>query len=303
MIFLMSQIKRWYLMLTGKSVWHVNQDIGKHFSKNELCGYYNNMKEKVTKMPELLHSSELPKLNLEGGKFTVFPVAIFQYGLGCYDLYLETHEECYIKKYMQCVEWAIENQDKKGRWNNFSHYSPEYPYGSMAQGEGASLLLRAYKHTKDSSFIEASKKAIDFMLLPIEKGGTAKYVNNDIYLMEYTFKGMVLNGSIFSWWGLYDYVLTTKDTGIYKQAMDDTLKSLIKVLPNYKGLYWSIYSEDGLIASPFYHNLHIAQMQAMYQLTGEDIFNNYSRRWEHQQNNPFFKTIAFLKKSIQKIME
>lgn len=32
----MYQIKRWYLMLTGKSVWHVNQDIGKCFAKGEV---------------------------------------------------------------------------------------------------------------------------------------------------------------------------------------------------------------------------------------------------------------------------
>ena len=70
-------------MLTGKSVWHVNQDMGKCFEKDEILGYYNNMVEKVTKMPELLDSTELPKLNLENGKFTYFPVAIFQYGLGC----------------------------------------------------------------------------------------------------------------------------------------------------------------------------------------------------------------------------
>ncbi len=96
----MYQIKRWYLMLTGKSVWHVNQDIGKCFAKDEIRGYYNNMMEKVTKMPELLDNTELPKLNLENGKFTYFPVAIFQYGLGCYDLFLLTKEKRYERKFL-----------------------------------------------------------------------------------------------------------------------------------------------------------------------------------------------------------
>ena len=60
-------------MLTGKSVWHVNQEIGKCIAKGEVSGYYNNMTEKVMKIPELLDGDELPKLNLEGGKFTYFP--------------------------------------------------------------------------------------------------------------------------------------------------------------------------------------------------------------------------------------
>ena len=298
----MHQIKRWYLMLTGKSVWHVNQDIGKFFAKDEIRGYYNNMTEKVTKMPELLENDEMPRLTLADGKFTYFPVAIFQYGFGCYDLYIHTNDERYIRKFMQCVEWTMEHQDEKGRWNNFSHYCPETPYGSMAQGEAASLLVRAYSHTKDQRYLDAAKRALDFMLLPIEDGGTTKYIDNDAFLMEYTFKGMVLNGSIFSWWGLYDYVLITKDN-TYKEAMDKTLRSLIKVLPRYKCPYWSMYSEDGLIASPFYHNLHIAQMKAMYKLTGEEIFNSYAKQWEIQQHNLICRSCAFINKSFQKIIE
>lgn len=299
----MYQIKRWYLMLTGKSVWHVNQDIGKCFAKDEIRGYYNNMMEKVTKMPELLNNTELPKLNLENGKFTYFPVAIFQYALGCYDLYLRTKEESYIRKFIQCVEWTLTHQDDGGRWNNFSHYCPKTPYGAMAQGEAASVLVRAYVYTKEQKYLDAAKKAIDFMLLPLNEGGTTKYEGEDAFLMEYTFKNVVMNGFIFSWWGLYDYVVATHDGGKYKQALDNTMKSLVKILPKFKCGYWSMYSLDRLIASPFYHNLHIAQMQAMYQLTGEQIFDDYAKRWTRQQKNPFCKGLAFLRKSIQKILE
>lgn len=290
-------------MLTGKSVWHVNQDIGKYLAKDEIHGYYNNMTEKVTKMPDLLESDDMPRLNLPDGKYTYFPVAIFQYSLGCYDLYLQTKDERYIRKFMQCVDWAMEHQDEKGRWNNFSHYCSETPYSSMAQGEGTSLLLRAYVHTENPKYLDAAKRALDFMLLPLENGGTTKYVGDNAYLMEYTFKGMVLNGSIFSWWGLYDYVLATKDDNKYKKAMDKILKSLIKVLPQYKCAYWSMYSEDGLIASPFYHNLHIAQMQAMFKLTGEPIFDEYAQKWEYQQHNIICRSYAFIRKFLQKMLE
>ena len=165
------------------------------------------------------------------------------------------------------------------------------------------MLIRAYVQTKEQKYLEAAKRALDFMLLPLEDGGTTKYVDDDAYLMEYTFKGMVLNGSIFSWWGLYDFVLATGDNGKYMEAMDKILKSLIKVLPLYKCTYWSMYSEDGLIASPFYHNLHVAQMQAMYQLTGEPNFDEYAKRWERQQHNFICRICAFINKSFQKIFE
>ena len=141
------------------------------------------------------------------------------------------------------------------------------------------------------------------MLLPIEDGGTTKYQGDDAVLMEYTFKGMVLNGNIFAWWGLYDYVATTNDNAKYKQKLEIALRTLIRSLPQFKCSYWSMYSLDRLIASPFYHNLHIAQMQAMYQLTGISIFDEYAKIWSRQQKNPICKSLAFVRKAYQKIVE
>jgi hypothetical protein len=297
------QIKRWYLMLRGKSILHVNQDMGKYFEFNKISGYYNNLTEKVLKAPELLDNNELPVLDLENGQTTYFPVAIFQYGLGAYDLYFQTNDNKYLRKFLQCVDWSYGHQDELGRWNNFSHYSPEHPYGAMAQGEGASLLIRAYIQTGEEKYLDAAKKAIDFMLLPLDEGGTTKYEGDDAYLMEYTFLEMVLNGSIFAWWGLYDFVIATNDGTIYKQALQRTLGTIVKILPKFRLSYWSLYSLDGLIASPFYHKLHIAQMQAMFLLTKEQIFNDYAIRWEKQSNNALYKALAFTKKAIQKILE
>lgn len=290
-------------MLSGKSIDHVNQNIGKHFSRDSISGYYNDLTEKVTKSPIPLDSEELPKVVTENGEKVYFPVAIFQYGLGCYDLYIETKKKNYLRRFMLCADWALEHIDEKGRWNNFFFYKPETPYGAMAQGEGVSLLLRAYKETEDSKYLDIAHKAIDFMITPLEEGGTTKFENGEAYLMEYTFKGMVLNGAIFAWWGLYDYVMTTKDNGSYKSIMDKTLQSLIRSLPEFKCKNWSMYSLDGLIASPFYHNLHIAQMQAMFEITGEDIFDVYAKRWRKQQKNIFCQSLAFVIKAKQKIAE
>lgn len=299
----MYQIRRWIKMLSGRSIDHVNQDKGKCFSPTEIRGYYNNLTEKVTKNPAILDSDDLPMVYPENQEPIYFPVAIFQYGLGAYDLYLQTKEEKYLTKFLQCVEWSVNNIDDQGRWNNFFFYTPDTPYGAMAQGEGASLLIRAYKHTGDEKYLEKAKEAIDFMLLPLEEGGTTKYDGKDAYLMEYTFKGMVMNGAIFAWWGLYDYVLATNDHGKYRAAMGRTLNTLVEILPQFKCKYWSMYSLDGLIASPFYHNLHVAQMEAMNDITNIQIFKEYADRWRRQQHNPLCKTRAFIRKALQKIVE
>ncbi|UVV60083.1 D-glucuronyl C5-epimerase family protein [Bacteroides thetaiotaomicron] len=45
----------------------------------------------------------------------------------------------------------------------------------MAQGEGASLLIRAYVQFKEEKYLSAAKKAIDFMLLSNTEGGCTEY--------------------------------------------------------------------------------------------------------------------------------
>ena len=289
-------------MLTGKSVWHVNQDVGKFFKTGEVGGYYNNLTEKVSMMPELLGVQSLPMLEISNGRTVEFPVAIFQYGLGAYDLFIESNDSKYLDKFLQCVSWTLEHQESSGAWNNFFYIYPDHPYGAMAQGEGASLLIRAYVQTKDKRCLEAATMAIDFMLKPIEEGGTTDF-SDGVILLEYPHRKVVLNGWIFAWWGLYDYVTIIKDNGYYKKLLDKSLLSLEKLLPCFANTYWSIYDFENRIASPFYHNLHIAQMQAMFILTGDEIFNQYAKRWSKQQKNFFCKSAAFVKKAIQKILE
>lgn len=296
-------IFRWYKMLSGRSIWHVNQNLGICFSKDSVQGYYNNMTEKVSKMPELLSNDLLPQLDLANGDKVYFPVAIFQYGLGAYDLFLLTNDFRYKTKFLQCVEWTMNYQDEEGRWNNFFYIYPDYPFGAMAQGEAVSLLVRAFIHTNDKKYLIAAKKGIDFMVTTVVDGGVTDYHDGDIVFLEFSNKSAVLNGWIFAWWGLYDYVLVSGDKDYYKDILDSSLRTLIKYLPKFNNSYWSVYSLDNKLASPFYHNLHIAQMQAMYMLTNEPIFNDYAIQWAKEQHSLLNKSLAFIIKAFQKLIE
>lgn len=54
-----SRYKKWAKMLSGNSVFHVNQDEGKVYPKNDLAGYYNNLIEKITRFG--LSDDSVPK--------------------------------------------------------------------------------------------------------------------------------------------------------------------------------------------------------------------------------------------------
>ena len=187
-------------MLTGKSVLHVNQNLGKHFEVKELKGYYNNMMEKVSYVPHLVDSDEFPVLHTESGEIFVFPVAVFQFAFGLLDYYYESKQEKYLEKFRQCADWAISMQHADGAWDNFSYIYPEHPYGSMAQGEGVSLLVRAYKLFDEQKFLDAASKAMSFMLNSLDEGGCTLYVGEKVIFQEFQHLPTVQNGWIFSWW-------------------------------------------------------------------------------------------------------
>ena len=295
-------VKKWSKMLMGKSILHVNQDLGKCFKPKELKGYFNNLTEKVTKEPGLLDNDQLPVNISEDGQKVVFPVAIFQYGLGAYDLYLQSKEEKYLSKFKQCVEWAISHQEESGAWNNFYYIYPDNPYVAMCQGEGASLLVRAYNEFNEDKYINAAKKALEFMLKPIEQGGTSLYDNDELILMEYTHLPAVLNGWIFALFGLYDYCLIEPNIK-FQESLSQTLATLKRKIPSYDCQYWSMYDSKGMIASPFYHNLHIAQLQALSMIDDRKVFQKYVFTFSKYKSSLLCRFRAFSLKAFQKMKE
>ena len=293
------KITKWYKMMTGKSISHVNQDVGTCYSKTGVAGYYNDLTEKVTRdNPDIL----VPKYYVDTGEEIYFSIGIFQYGLAAYDLYLQTNEEIYRKKLIACADWAVNNQQGDGGWITFSYENPKYPHSSMAQGEGISMLIRAHIVTGNEQYMVAIRNAKDFMLKPISDGGTTDYQGDDVYLYECTHDPLILNGWIFSLWGLYDYIKYIDDDEV-KGVLNSTLNSLKKKLHEFDIKYWSKYDDGNRICSPFYHKLHIAQLRAMHDLFGDEIYKEYADKWKAYQKSFWKPKRAFVKKAYQKVFE
>ena len=299
----MSRFVKWFKMLTGKSLLHVEQGIGKQFSKNEIRGYYNDLSKKVTEDKKNVSTVDyIPKFTADSGQTIEVPVSIFQYGLGCYDLYLETADELYLNKFNTCVDWAESHIKENGSFDAFSFIYPDSPYGAMCQGEAASLFLRAHAAFADEKYLRLAKSSLDFMLLSQEQGGTASYTDDGVVLLEYTNLPAVLNGWIFAIFALFDAKIVFCDEK-YSSALESTLKSLKRYLPRFDNGYWSMYDADKKIASPFYHGLHIAQLEALFKLTGDEAFSECSERFVKYKNSLVGRTRAFIKKGVQKIFE
>ena len=298
-------LQRWLNMFTGKSAFHVKQGEGKYYSKNEIKGYYNDLTNKVSEST-ILDKNGVPINVTIANVEAYFPITIFQYALGLYDLYIEKKNKKIIKKFMNIADWAIEKIEDNGMWNCMETLKDKahQTQSAMCQSEGVSVLLRAYIESNDEKYYLSAKKAIDFMLKDIKDGGTTLYENENIIFQEYVsnYNLSVLNGWIFSIFGLYDFTLINEDEK-YKNILNKSVETMCRMLKKYDRKIWSNYDVKGTIASPAYHDLHIMQLRLLYKLFSIREFEVYADKWEKYQNSKIKKTIAMLIKLKQKVFK
>ena len=110
------------------------------------------------------------------------------------------------------------------------------------------------------------------MLRNVEDGGTTLYINDKIIFQEYVSKYnlSVLNGWIFSIFGLYDFTLVNKEKK-YIDILNHTIETMCLELKKYDRKFWSNYDLQNTIASPAYHDLHIMQLRILYKLFNKNL--------------------------------
>lgn len=262
-------------------------------------------------------ASGIPMLDYHGRIGLQYnPIAIAQWGLGNYDLFQRTGRPDCEEKFLKAADWLCHHLEQNlfgvSVWNH--HFDWEYRellkapwYSALAQGQGISLLLRAHADTGKAHYREAADQAFESFLKPTEQGGVA-YSDEagDLWFEEYIVSPPthILNGLLWALWGVYDYSLATGS-----EAAEDCfargLRTLRANLDRYDYGFWSLYELSGtrlpMVASPFYHQLHIVQLRVMHRLTGDDFFAKNADRWAGYAQNRIKRSRAFCYKTAFKI--
>ncbi|MEO0129218.1 MAG: D-glucuronyl C5-epimerase family protein [candidate division WOR-3 bacterium] len=297
--------------------WYEEPAVNKNLTVTRLGEYYMPFLQKAN-YSEYLDANGVPRLNYHGKIGLQYnPIAIAQYGLGNYNIYKRTGEVQRFRKFLLVADWLVNNLERNcyglAVWNH--HFDWEYKtplkapwYSGLAQGQGISLLVRAYKETKNDRYLNTAKLAFESFLKTTKAGGVI-YTgdNNYTWIEEYIVEPPthILNGCIWALWGVYDYYLLTKDT-FARNVFEKVTESLKNNLQKYDTGFWSLYEISNtkmkMLASPFYHHLHICQLNVMYKLTKERVFQDYAIRWENYRRNFFKKSFAFFYKSLFKLL-
>lgn len=306
-------------LLGGKShltFWHETPAENLNAKAGELGEYHMLFADKAD-YQGAYDSSGVPQLDYHGHIGLQYnPIAIAQYGLGNYNLFCRTSDPERRRKFFVAADWLCahlkQNAGGLAVWNH--DFDWEYRdtlkapwYSGLAQGQGISLLVRAHKESGFQRYLDAAYRALECFYKPTTEGGVAFTDDSgDVWFEEYIVSPPthILNGFIWATWGVHDYYLATKDNSAH-ELFSRAVRTLLHNLDLYDLGFWSLYEQSGtrlpMVASAFYHRLHIVQLRIMHRLTGEEQFSQVADRWEGYCNSRTNRTRALCYKSAFKL--
>ena len=306
-------------LLPGKSqltFWHDQPQVNERASVGQLGEYYMPFLEKADYVGPY-DAEGIPLLNYHGQIGLQYnPIAVSQWGLGNFNLFLRSKDPERRGRSVAAADWLVKHLEPNTLgvpvWNHMFDWEYRTPlkapwYSGLAQGQGISLLARVWRETGKPEYLEAATRAYQSFLKSTQEGGVVfTDERGDIWFEEYIVSPPthILNGFIWAAWGVYDFFLATGEKTA-QQFFKGAVNTLRENLGGYDLGFWSLYEQSGtrlpMVASPFYHQLHVAQLRIMCRLTGDDLFSRYADRWETYARSRTKRTRALCYKGAFKL--
>jgi heparosan-N-sulfate-glucuronate 5-epimerase len=306
-------------LLGGKShltFWHETPAENPNAAADKLGEYYMLFAEKAD-YAGTRDAAGIPMLDYHGHIGLQYnPIAIAQYALGNYNLFRRSADAARREQFFLSADWLVSHLEPNAHglavWNHYFDW--EYRdtlkapwYSGLAQGQGISVLVRAHIESGDVRYLVAAQHALASFYSPIHEGGVVFTDDRgDLWFEEYIVSPPthILNGFIWAAWGIYDYFLATRDRSA-QELFSRAVQTLVRNLDRYDLGFWSLYEQSGtrlpMVASAFYHRLHIVQLRMMHRLTGEDVFARVADRWESYTRSRSNRMRALAYKSAFKL--
>jgi len=240
-------------------------------------------------------------IDVKDKDYVYFPISIGQLGIAVYHTYLKTTSTEDKTRFLKFVDWyydhaAISN-GLGARWMTevpLPQYKNPGPWQSaFTQSRAISILLRGYQLTNDTKYCDLAEKALISFTLPVINGGVTSFTPHGPFYEEYTasIPTLVLNGMIFSLFGIMDFTRVFPENKLARKIYDDGISTLINILPEFDLGFWSRYNLCTAEwypqidpATVGYQRLHISQLDVMYHYTNNDIFRDYSETFKKQDD-------------------
>jgi heparosan-N-sulfate-glucuronate 5-epimerase len=240
-------------------------------------------------------------------------VAHVQRALGCYERHLAGDGDEWLDAARRAADLLLEHQAGDGGWRQLDPYPHTYvlrpPWVSaMAQGEGASLLVRVHRETGEDRYAEAARSALGPMRVPSADGGASAELDGRWLPEEYPTDppSFVLNGAVFALWGLRDVAVGLGD-GDAAREFEAGVDTLAASIQHWDTGSWSRYDlhphRVTNVASRAYHELHITQLEAMDELAPRPELRAAATRFAAYDASRSRQAAALARKVLFRIAE
>jgi heparosan-N-sulfate-glucuronate 5-epimerase len=244
------------------------------------------------------------------------PIAIAQYGLARFNQWSDSRQNADRNAWMAVASWLADElrQNAYGVPVWMHHFDWPYRqllkapwYSGLAQGNGLSMLVRAARETNAPEYARAAHRAFESFKRPVTDGGVI--VTDDrghVWIEEYLVDppSHILNGFIWALWGVYDYARWSGNTEA-ERLWNRCLDTLEARLDDFDTGWWSLYEAPHagrrMLASFYYHRLHITQLRVLHRLSGRGVFEERAERFARYFDNSASRARAFTEKALFKL--
>jgi hypothetical protein len=245
------------------------------------------------------------------------PIAIAQYGLARFNRWCITPGTDDERAWLAAANWLDAHLTPNAAGVHVWMHHFDWPYrellrapwySGLAQGSGISLLLRAADATGERRFAHAALRALEAFRVDVDRGGViARDAASSTWIEEYVVHppSHILNGFIWALWGVYDCIRFAGSLDA-QELFDAGVATLEKALPDYDTGRWSLYElhagRSRMLASRYYHELHIVQLRVLERMTRVATFGLFADRWQRYLRSPINRTGALMEKAAFKLL-
>ncbi len=252
-----------------------------------------------------LDENGVPIANYLNSGFQYNPTRIASYALANYNRAVFNSDKKSEQNFYKIADWFL-NQAENLFYYKYNYEQLEAPWMScMAQGQGISVLSRAFLLSGNVKYLIAAKNATKPFLQNVKEGGLLDYFDNKwLILEEFPFKKdtwHVLNGFLYALIGIHE-LIAIDNSAFPKNTFNELLKTAEKG-EFWFDKNWTTYdlqfygSNIRNTATVNYHRVHIAQYKYLANKYPNMEFGKWAIIWEDSYNS-FFKRLIALKNKI-----
>ena len=239
------------------------------------------------------------------------PTRIAAYALAHFNRFWKTHDEESRNQFFKAANWFMRPPD--GLWKyTYPWLDLQPPWlSAMAQGEGISVLVRAWVLSGEENYLAQARRALEPFTRSLKDGGVRSILDDGSpFLEEYPTHepSHVLNGFLFALIGLVDLWRISADE-VTVVEMGAFFETLARHIEAWDAGFWSLYDlayqKTGKynLATVSYHNLHVTQLTYLGRIMDYAPLLRMADRWANDRRHLLHRLRAFLGKVRYRVEE